>query len=103
MQLTTEEVRRIATLGRLELTEDEVERYRTQLGSVLEYVAKLQEVDTKGIEEAAYGSVAEIAALRLDEAVRSDADTHTRLLEAFPSRQGNLLEVQAVFADRSVE
>jgi aspartyl-tRNA(Asn)/glutamyl-tRNA(Gln) amidotransferase subunit C len=49
MHLTTEEVEHIARLARLELGEDEVERYREQLSAVLEYARRLQTVDTSGI------------------------------------------------------
>lgn len=47
--LSREEVFHIAHLARLELTEDEIEAYQQQLSSILEYFARLQEVDTEGI------------------------------------------------------
>ncbi len=47
--LTLEEVEHIANLARLELTEEEKERYRLQLSAILEYAARLQAVDTSGI------------------------------------------------------
>lgn len=43
-----EEVLRIAKLARLELTEEEVERYRQQLERVLGYVRELQGLATEG-------------------------------------------------------
>ncbi len=47
--LTRDEVLHIARLARLELSPDEIERYREQLSAVLEYFARLAEVDTTGI------------------------------------------------------
>lgn len=47
--LSREEVLHIAHLARLELTEEEIEAYQKQLSSILEYFARLQEVDTEGI------------------------------------------------------
>ncbi|NPA06334.1 MAG: Asp-tRNA(Asn)/Glu-tRNA(Gln) amidotransferase subunit GatC [Chloroflexi bacterium] len=47
--LTREEVLHIARLARLELTEAEIEQYREQLSAVLEYFARLAQVDTSGI------------------------------------------------------
>ncbi len=47
--LSREEVIHIAQLARLELTPEEIERYREQLSAVLDYFAKLAEVDTTGI------------------------------------------------------
>ncbi|MGE3182126.1 MAG: Asp-tRNA(Asn)/Glu-tRNA(Gln) amidotransferase subunit GatC, partial [Phycisphaerae bacterium] len=45
-KLTNEQVRHVAKLARLSLTDDEVDLFATQLGDILEYVKKLDEVDT---------------------------------------------------------
>jgi aspartyl-tRNA(Asn)/glutamyl-tRNA(Gln) amidotransferase subunit C len=47
-ELTREEVEHVAVLARLGLTDEEKERYRHQLGSILGYVAQLGEVDAGG-------------------------------------------------------
>ncbi len=49
MKLTIEEVEHIASLARLELTEEELQRFRGQLSDILEYAARLQQLDTQGI------------------------------------------------------
>lgn len=49
MSLTIAEVEHIAELARLELTQVEKERYRQQLSAVLDYIARLQELDTADI------------------------------------------------------
>jgi aspartyl-tRNA(Asn)/glutamyl-tRNA(Gln) amidotransferase subunit C len=49
MTLTIDEVRKIAYLARLRLTHEEEERYAEQLSAILEYAARLQEVDTSHI------------------------------------------------------
>jgi len=49
MSLTLEEVEHIAALARLSLTEDEKARYKEQLSAILDYAARLQELDTTGI------------------------------------------------------
>ncbi len=49
MALTLEEVRAIAHLARLQLTAEEEERFASQLSDVLEYAARLGEVDTSQI------------------------------------------------------
>lgn len=50
MPLTREQVFHIAKLSRLEMTPEEVERYTEQLGSILEYMDILNEVDTSKVE-----------------------------------------------------
>ncbi|HZJ40688.1 MAG TPA: Asp-tRNA(Asn)/Glu-tRNA(Gln) amidotransferase subunit GatC [Candidatus Saccharimonadales bacterium] len=49
MQLTKEEITHIAELSRLDLSPAEIEKYRSQLGSILDYVAMLDEVQTNGV------------------------------------------------------
>ena len=49
MTLTIEQVEAIANLARLELSSAEKERMRLQLSDILDYVNRLQELDTGGI------------------------------------------------------
>jgi aspartyl-tRNA(Asn)/glutamyl-tRNA(Gln) amidotransferase subunit C len=46
MGLSLTEVQHIAQLARLELSAEEMERYRQQLSEILEYAARLQTVNT---------------------------------------------------------
>jgi len=49
MPLSLEEVEHIAMLARLELSAEEKNRYRQQLSAILDYIRKLQELDTTDI------------------------------------------------------
>ncbi len=49
MTLTIEEVEHIAELARLQLSEEEINRFREQLSDILDYAARLQSLDTSGI------------------------------------------------------
>lgn len=53
MALSHEEVRRIAELAKLDLTDEEVVLYAGQLSSILDYFEKLQQLDTSHIEPTA--------------------------------------------------
>jgi aspartyl-tRNA(Asn)/glutamyl-tRNA(Gln) amidotransferase subunit C len=44
-----EQVRKVANLARLELTSDEEEQFTTQLGSILEYIEQLSELDVTDV------------------------------------------------------
>jgi aspartyl-tRNA(Asn)/glutamyl-tRNA(Gln) amidotransferase subunit C len=57
MALTEQEVRHIALLSRLQLTDDEVKLYREQLTKILDYVEKLKKLDTTGVEPMISASV----------------------------------------------
>ncbi len=49
MTLTKQEVEHIADLARLELSDEEKDRYREQLSEILDYAARLQALDTSHI------------------------------------------------------
>ena len=50
MTLTLKEVDQIAELARLSLSAEEKGRYREQLAAILDYAARLQALDTSGIQ-----------------------------------------------------
>ena len=50
MPITRTDVEKIAELARLELTPEETELFTTQLGSIIEHVEKLNEIDTEKVE-----------------------------------------------------
>ncbi len=93
---TIEDVKKIAKLSRLHITEEETEQYREKLGSILEYVQQLQIVDTTGIPEFQHAVVMENV-FRSDEP-RCDPDERERAMKMFSARKGDLLEVQAVIS-----
>ena len=45
-----EDVKHVAKLARLELSEEEIDKYSKQLGDILKHVEQMNEVDTTGIE-----------------------------------------------------
>lgn len=49
-RLSLEEVRKVAVLSRLALTDDQIAGHAEGLGVVLEYVARIQKLDLGGIE-----------------------------------------------------
>jgi aspartyl-tRNA(Asn)/glutamyl-tRNA(Gln) amidotransferase subunit C len=49
MTLSHREVEHIADLARLELTQAEMDLYRDQLSAILDYAARLRELDTSSI------------------------------------------------------
>ena len=50
------DVRYIARLARLELSDEEVARYQAQLSNVLTFVEALRKVDVSGVEPTAHAS-----------------------------------------------
>ncbi len=54
MSLTPEEVKKIAHLARLTLSEDDNQRFTPQLSRILEFVAQMSQVDTTAVEPLAH-------------------------------------------------
>jgi aspartyl-tRNA(Asn)/glutamyl-tRNA(Gln) amidotransferase subunit C len=50
MKITREDVLRVADLAYLDLSESELETYRKQIDEILEYIGKLNELDTANVE-----------------------------------------------------
>ena len=50
MKISREDVLRVADLAYLELSESELETYRNQIDEILEYIGKLNELDTANVE-----------------------------------------------------
>jgi aspartyl-tRNA(Asn)/glutamyl-tRNA(Gln) amidotransferase subunit C len=100
-ELTSEDIERIATLARLQLTAAEKERYAKDLSVVFAYMEQLNEVETDNVKETCQVT-------GLEDVVREDApvpcsDSRKKeLIDAFPDRVGNLLRVPAVF-DENLE
>ena len=54
MAISRDEVLHVARLARLELSEDELERFAEQLNAILEAVGKVAELDLEGVEPTAH-------------------------------------------------
>ncbi len=50
MKISREEVERVAELAYLDLSEAELESYRKQIDEILEYIGKLDELDTSQVQ-----------------------------------------------------
>ncbi len=50
MAVTKEQVKHIAKLARLKLNNEELESYTKELSSILDYIEKLDELDTSKVE-----------------------------------------------------
>lgn len=96
--LTQEEVKHIADLARIELTEEEEKKYQEQLGRILDYVNKLSEAKTDGVPTADGGTIG------LENVWRSDEKTEirnqklgTELIKMAPETGGEQVKVKNVF------
>lgn len=95
-KITRAEVEKIASLARLDLSEDERERSTRELSNIIEYIDRLSEVPTDGV--ALYGNESEpLNELRDD---RSDFFHDRAELLGAGNFQDGLLVTKGVFFDR---
>lgn len=93
MKLSREEVRHVALLSRMGLSEVEVERFREQLSNILENFEILKQVETTGVTPTSHPLV-------LQNVVREDGAVPSlpreEILANAPQRQDDCFKVKAV-------
>ncbi len=95
-QISEEEVRRIAALARLGLTDEEVTKAAADLQSVLQHFSQLQDIDTTDVPMAADASGLKNV-MRKDEAKPEALAKHEVMLEAAPETKDGQVKAKAVF------
>jgi len=96
MSISREDLRSLANLARIGLSEEEEARLGKDLDGILEYIGRLQNIDTTGIPEAASAPV-HADAFRPDVVSECDEADHALILENFPASQSGFLKAPAVF------
>ncbi len=93
--LTIKEVEHIAKLARLELNEDEKEKFSKQLSSILDYVKKLEEVNTDNIEITA--QVTGLLNVFEDDKIREISEERKeKIINNAPKHENNMFKVKRI-------
>jgi aspartyl-tRNA(Asn)/glutamyl-tRNA(Gln) amidotransferase subunit C len=97
--ITREEIRHLAGLCRLGLTENEEEDFRKGLASILSYVSRLSEADTAGAEpDFQLSGLSNV--FRKDEVDEvATKEAREKIAANFPQRENGYLRVKAVFKE----
>jgi aspartyl-tRNA(Asn)/glutamyl-tRNA(Gln) amidotransferase subunit C len=93
MKLTREEVQAIAMLARLGLSAEEETRLTEELDSILQYMEKLNQVETAHVEPLAHGL--EIVNAFRDDKVVSRVDSDALLANA-PAKEDSFFKVPKI-------
>jgi aspartyl-tRNA(Asn)/glutamyl-tRNA(Gln) amidotransferase subunit C len=94
MTLTRDEVRQLADLARLDLSEEELAMAEQDLDKILGYVDRLKKVETEGVEPFTMPARTE---WRPDVELPCDYAAREIILSNFPERVGDLLKTPGVF------
>lgn len=99
--LTQEEVQHIADLARIELTNEEIEKYQQQLGRILDYMEKLTEInifdnnqkdDVNDLE-----NVWREDTIKTQDVTNNSQENETNLIDMAPSVENGQVKVKSVF------
>lgn len=93
MKLEKEKVEHIAKLARIELSDVEKEKYSEELTTILNFIEKLNEVKTDGVEPT-YQVSRVVNSYRNDEIIKFNKEDV--LIKAAPSNDGKYVKVKAV-------
>jgi aspartyl-tRNA(Asn)/glutamyl-tRNA(Gln) amidotransferase subunit C len=93
MKITKKDVEYIAHLARLEIDANEIELYTMQVDRILEYVDKLNSLDTKGIEPTSH-PMPVICVLREDKARESFGQAEAT--QNAPEKKGGFFKVPPI-------
>jgi aspartyl-tRNA(Asn)/glutamyl-tRNA(Gln) amidotransferase subunit C len=92
------QVRNVAKLSRLELTEAEIEEFTGQLSAILDYVEKMNELDTTDVEPLAH--CLPISNVLREDCAKESLGTEKTLTNA-PQRDGEFFKVPKILDDSS--
>ncbi len=95
MRLDKKNIQHIANLARLELTDEELETYGSQLSNILNYIDQLREVDVSGVEPTAQTAGLENI-FREDEIEEWDKEEARAALEQAPELEDGQVKVKRV-------
>jgi len=93
LKISSKEVEYVAHLARLEITEEEKEKFTAQLNDILLYIDKLNELETKGVEPMSH-AIAVTNAFREDK-IKDSIGTNNSLVNA-PDARGEFFRVPKV-------
>lgn len=93
MSLSLEDVRKISSLARLDLSESDAEATRSKLNGILELVEQMQAVDTSGVEPMSHPQ--DVAQRLRDDAV-TETDRRDDFQRVAPQTEAGLYLVPKV-------
>jgi len=93
MPLSLEEVRRIAELARIGISDAEGTAVQAQLNDIFELIGRMQKIDTEGVEPMSHG---QDLRLRLREDVVTERDQRERFQSLAPEVEQGLYLVPKV-------
>jgi aspartyl-tRNA(Asn)/glutamyl-tRNA(Gln) amidotransferase subunit C len=94
--ITKKDVKHIAKLARLKISEREVEKFQKEFSKILEYFALLKEVNVEKVKPTSHSIEIENV-MREDEPSKKRKMENEKLLKMMPEKENGYLKVKSVF------
>lgn len=92
--ITKDEVKHIAQLARIGLSEKELEKYSKELSSILDWVEQLKETDVKNVEPTAH--ITGVNNVMREDKAEEFADKD-KIINLFPEKKERYDKVKSIF------
>jgi len=92
-RISSDEVKKVARLARLELNESEIEQHAQQLEKILEYINQLEKINTDNIP-CTTRAIEVVNVLREDH--KKDYENTEELIDLAPSRENKFFKVPKI-------
>ncbi len=95
-RITPDDVRKVSKLARLEISEEDITKYASQIEDILDYIAQLQKIDTNDVPPTT-------RAVEVVNVLREDSieicDEREKILDLAPNREGEFYKVPKILSD----
>ena len=95
-RISSDEVKKVAQLARLELNDNEIQQHAEQLEKILGYIKQLEKINTEDIP-CTTRAIEVVNVLRKDE--QKDYENSEELLNLAPSRENKFFKVPKIISD----
>ena len=92
-RISSDEVKKVAQLARLELNENEINQHAEQLEKILEYIKELEKINTENVP-CTTRAIEVVNVLRKDE--KKNYEYSEEILDLAPSRENKFFKVPKI-------
>lgn len=92
-RISSDEVKKVAQLARLELNENEINQHAEQLEKILEYIKQLEKINTENVP-CTTRAIEVVNVLRKDE--KKNYENSEEILDLAPSRENKFFKVPKI-------
>lgn len=94
VQLSREDVLKLARLARLRLSDEEIKKYQKEIAAILGYVEQLQQLDLENVKPT--NQVTGLSNVMRPDKVKDYKISQQELLKNAPATENNLIKVRRV-------